>query len=103
MLESETRVSTLRKDYRVSNYLIDTSILHFEIDPEQTRVTAVHSVRTNPLGSPEGQLTLDGVDLELISIAQSFEKALGQFGIVGAEIDIISETYIGFDGPRQIG
>jgi aminopeptidase N len=69
MLEQETRVTIQRSDYHVSNYLIDQSVLHFQIDPDRTRVRAVHSVRANPKGNPDGRLTLDGVELDLISIS----------------------------------
>jgi len=36
--------------------------------------------------------------LELVTIAQPLEKAVGQFGIVGAKIQVIGETEVCLDG-----
>jgi aminopeptidase N len=58
------------KDYRPSNYLIDTVHLDVSLDPTRTRVTSKLKLRPNPAhaGKP-GALRLDGSHIELVSIA----------------------------------
>ncbi|MFI5026889.1 MAG: aminopeptidase N, partial [Solirubrobacterales bacterium] len=57
------------KDYRPSNYLIDTVLLDVSLDPKRTRVRARLKVRRNPVwpGNP-GPLRLDGETIELESL-----------------------------------
>jgi aminopeptidase N len=57
------------KDYRPSEYLIDTLDLRFELGEENTRVTAKSTFRRNPDGKPSGSpLLLHGRELELLSL-----------------------------------
>ncbi len=59
--------STYLKDYRPPNYLVDSIDLRFELEPEDTAVTARMSVRRNPAGAG-GALWLDGEAMELVSL-----------------------------------
>ncbi|MCO1334581.1 aminopeptidase N [Microbulbifer sp. OS29] len=57
------------KDYRVPDYLVDTTDLWFELDPKATLVKSRLKVRRNQaagVGLPP--LLLDGVELELLSV-----------------------------------
>ncbi|WP_299944970.1 aminopeptidase N [uncultured Microbulbifer sp.] len=58
------------KDYRIPDYLVDNTHLQFELKPKATLVKSQLKIRRNPaagVGLPP--LLLDGVDLELLSIA----------------------------------
>lgn len=58
------------KDYQVPNYLIDETHLTFELYEDRTLVHAQLVMRKNPAaGADLPPLTLDGQDLELVSIA----------------------------------
>ena len=58
------------KDYRAPDYLVDSTRLHFELQPKATVVKSQLKIRRNP-GAGEGlpPLVLDGVELELLSIS----------------------------------
>ncbi len=57
------------KDYRPSEYLIDTVDLHFELGEEHSVVTAKSAFRRNPAAEASGSaLLLHGRDLEPVSI-----------------------------------
>ncbi|WP_444932394.1 aminopeptidase N [Microbulbifer sp. SSSA002] len=58
------------KDYQVPDYLVDTTKLHFELEPKATLVKSRLSIRRNPqAGAGLPPLVLDGVELELLSVA----------------------------------
>ncbi|GAB2505320.1 aminopeptidase N [Microbulbifer agarilyticus] len=60
------------KDYQVPDYLIDRTDLTFDLDPQATLVKSRLQVRRNPAADASGELPplwLDGVDLELLSVA----------------------------------
>ena len=58
------------KDYRPSDYLIDTTDLHFMLDDQFTTVTSKLTMRRNPaVADFDTSLQLDGQELELISVA----------------------------------
>ncbi|MCA0893959.1 aminopeptidase N [Microbulbifer agarilyticus] len=60
------------KDYQVPDYLIDRTDLTFDLDPQATLVKSRLQVRRNPAADATGELPplwLDGVDLELLSVA----------------------------------
>ena len=61
-------VTIHRADYAPSAFLVDTVALTFELDPTDTRVTAVSQVRRNP-AAPVGPLRLNGEELALDSVA----------------------------------
>ena len=63
---SETPQTIRLADYQPPAYAIDHVDLHFDLDPETTRVTSRLSVRRVREGEP---LVLHGHDLELISVA----------------------------------
>ncbi|HEX9207568.1 MAG TPA: aminopeptidase N [Steroidobacteraceae bacterium] len=61
---------TYLADYRIPRYLVDAVDLHFEIDPECTRVTSRMQVRRNPAATDDcAPLVLQGRDLVLKSLA----------------------------------
>ncbi|MFD1218217.1 aminopeptidase N [Microbulbifer celer] len=73
MKEAQARTVYL-KDYRAPDYLIDHTDLHFDLEPQATLVKSRLKVRRNPEAINAGEKTLpplwlDGVDLELLSIA----------------------------------
>ncbi|MFT4998182.1 MAG: aminopeptidase N, partial [Flavobacteriales bacterium] len=58
------------KDYRPSDYLIDTTDLHFLLEDEYTIVTSKLTMRRNPVVADlDMSLQLDGQELELMSVA----------------------------------
>ena len=57
-----------RLDYRPSEYLIDQTDLHFNLDETETRVKSKLSISRNPKASEGGPLILDGEDLKLVSV-----------------------------------
>ncbi len=58
------------KDYRPSNYLIDTVHLDVALDPTHTRVASKLKMRPNPAHTGKaGALRLDGSNIELVSVA----------------------------------
>ena len=58
------------KDYRVSDYLIDTTRLHFDLKDDSTVVTSSLQIRKNPEGNAACQtLVLQGVGLELRNLS----------------------------------
>ena len=58
------------KDYRVPEFLIDNTDLHFNLNADYTVVTAKLSIRRNPASANStAVLVLDGQDLELQSLA----------------------------------
>ncbi|WP_346839402.1 aminopeptidase N [Microbulbifer sp. SAOS-129_SWC] len=58
------------KDYRVPDYLVDSTRLHFELQPKATLVKSQLQVRRNPeAGEGLPPLQLDGVELELLSVS----------------------------------
>ncbi|SHF99762.1 aminopeptidase N [Microbulbifer donghaiensis] len=58
------------KDYRVPDYLVDSTDLHFELQPKATLVKSRLKIRRNPeAGAGLPPLVLDGVELELLSVA----------------------------------
>ena len=69
------RRPTLREDYRPPAWLVDHVELVFELDPDQTTVTAHLDVRRNP-ESPDQQapLRLEGVDLKTLSVSVDDEE-----------------------------
>ncbi|WP_250463798.1 aminopeptidase N [Microbulbifer litoralis] len=58
------------KDYRVPDYLVDSTRLHFELQPKSTLVKSRLQVRRNPdAGEGLPPLVLDGIELELLSVS----------------------------------
>ncbi|QFT55822.1 aminopeptidase N [Microbulbifer sp. THAF38] len=58
------------KDYQVPDYLVDNTDLHFELEPKATLVKSQLKIRRNPeAGKDLPPLLLDGIDLELLSVA----------------------------------
>ncbi|MEW5248721.1 aminopeptidase N [Microbulbifer discodermiae] len=59
-----------RKDYRLPDYLVDSTVLCFELEPNSTLVKSSLEIRRNPaLAEGLPPLRLDGVDLQLLYIA----------------------------------
>ncbi len=58
------------KDYRVPDYLVDSTRLRFELQPRSTLVRSELHIRRNPAaGTDLPPLVLDGVELELLSVS----------------------------------
>lgn len=58
------------KDYRPSEFLVDSVDLHFDLDPETSRVEAVLALRRNPASvRGDGNLALQGEMLALEGVA----------------------------------
>lgn len=66
---TQTRTTYL-KDYQVPDYLVDSTQLTFELQPQKTLVHSRLQVHRNPAANSEKlpALFLNGVDLELLSI-----------------------------------
>jgi len=56
------------KDYAAPAFLVDRVALHFELDPEATRVRSRLDVRRNPAATGHEPLRLDGQALELLGV-----------------------------------
>jgi aminopeptidase N len=69
MKENQAPNSIRLSDYKPPSYLIDTLDLRFELGENASRVLARSSVRRNPMAEPTDTLVLDGVGLELKSLA----------------------------------
>jgi aminopeptidase N len=68
-MRHEQVVTVRRTDYRPPAFLFDRVTLQFDLDPAVTHVTATLTVRRNPaLPGERGPLSLDGDDLELVSV-----------------------------------
>jgi aminopeptidase N len=68
-MRHEQVVTVRRTDYRPPAFLLDRVDLEFDLDPVLTHVTATLTVRRNPASTDDGgPLTLDGEDLELVSV-----------------------------------
>ena len=76
MKDSQPRTIYLA-DYQAPDYLVDHTELTFDLDPQATLVTSRLKIRRNPEVTKAGEslppLWLDGVDLELLSIAENGE------------------------------
>ena len=66
---SSTPRETRLADYRPPGFLVDTADLTFELDEAETRVASRLAVRRNPAADPGEPLRLDGVALQLVSVA----------------------------------
>ena len=77
-MRTDTPPQIKLKDYRPSNYVIDTVHLDVSLDASRTRVISKLKMRPNPaIKSGAGALRLDGLHLELVSVAlngQSLEQ-----------------------------
>ena len=63
MRDAQARTTYL-KDYRVPDYLIDTTELHFELHEDHTRVRSKLVLRRHPDAPPQpAPLVLDGSEL----------------------------------------
>jgi aminopeptidase N len=67
-------VTVHRADYRPPAFLVDRVVLDFDLDLQHTAVAATLQLRRNPAGA-DGPLRLDGVALELVSLAVDGEAA----------------------------
>ena len=56
------------QDYRVPDFLIDSVEMDISLARNSTRVLTRLAMRPNPLGRPGAALTLDGDELELVSV-----------------------------------
>lgn len=56
------------KDYAPSNYLIDDTYLHFDLQKEYTIVKSIINFSQNPKGNKDNTLVLDGEELQLRTI-----------------------------------
>jgi aminopeptidase N len=75
LLNASTPKTIYLKDYQVPDYLIKTTDLRFDIFDGETQVTSLLQLYRNPQADkPATQLTLYGVDLELLSIALNEKK-----------------------------
>ena len=68
MMRNETAPVRLR-DYRVPDFLIDTTELDLKLDPVATRVSARLAMRRNPAADGSAPLILVGDELTLVSVA----------------------------------
>lgn len=68
MAESQYHITYL-KNYRPSDYLIDSVDLTFDLDEKNTKVSSKLQMKANPAVEKRNpNLVLDGVDLKLLSV-----------------------------------
>ena len=79
-------------EYQVPDYLIETTQLHFNLNPGLTNVTANLAVKRNPKAKTQSApLVLKGADLELVSLTiDGTELTADQYSIEGEELTIDS-------------
>ncbi len=63
------RTPILRSDYAPPDWQIESVVMRFELDPDDTRVTTTLRLHRSPDGAPHAALVLHGVELETESIA----------------------------------
>lgn len=69
-MRTETPHTIYLKDYKPTPYHIDHVYLHFELHPEETRVTSSVHMQPNPASDEKSApLIFDGEKIELISVA----------------------------------
>ena len=76
-MRSDTTPVIRLKDYRVADYLIDTVDLDVKLAPDATLIVATLAMRPNPAGVAGATLTLDGDELDLLSLLIDGETASG--------------------------
>ena len=70
MMKDAQPTSIYLKDYQVPEFLIDETVLEFDLDPKDTRVKARLHIRRNPKSEKKASpLVLDGQELRLLNIA----------------------------------
>ncbi len=78
-------------DYRVPDFLVDEVDLDISLDSNATRVVSTLSIRPNPAGRPDAELSLDGDELVFVSAeldgeplgSQAFSASPSQFVLPG--------------------
>ncbi|MBE7218314.1 MAG: aminopeptidase N, partial [Caulobacteraceae bacterium] len=68
-MRTEQPIAVRLADYRPPDHLVDTVELDFDLQPSATRVRARLAVRRNPAAAADAPLKLDGVRLQLRSVA----------------------------------
>ena len=69
-MTTETPKTVYLKDYAPPPFLVEQADLRFELGPQSTLVSAALTIARNAAADePRGDLTLDGQELELVSIA----------------------------------
>ncbi|GAB3335617.1 aminopeptidase N [Bordetella tumulicola] len=67
-MRTETSVTVYRKDYQPYPYAIPEVALAFDLDPESTQVYATLQIERKADAPVDAPLTLDGTELELVSL-----------------------------------
>ncbi|UZE97453.1 aminopeptidase N [Alkalimarinus alittae] len=97
MKEAQPRTIFL-KDYQKPPFLIDETVLHFDLNEQGATVKSRLSVRRNPEAElTTSDLTLDGVDLELVSIAiDGVALSEGQYAVTeeGLKVIGVADTFL---------
>lgn len=79
----------------LSDYLISDIKLDFDLDPEVTIVTATSSISTSLSQSSLADLTLDGEELELVSVfINDQELSNDKFKLEEGKLVIFSSRYV---------
>jgi len=68
-MRTETPVTVYRKDYQPYPYAIPEVALAFDLEPESTQVHSTLRVERKPDAPANAPLVLDGIELELVSLA----------------------------------
>lgn len=91
MKEAQPRTIFL-KDYQKPPFLIDETVLHFDLNEQSATVKSRLSVRRNPdAESQPSDLCLDGVDLELVSLAiDGVELSGNQFELIDEGLNVLN-------------
>lgn len=85
------------KDYRVPDYVIDSTDLIIDIFDGYTIVTSMLGLRRNPsANAPATELRLDGVDLELISVSLNGKQ------LAASDYRVDPESLLIFNTPENI-
>ena len=86
------------KDYRVSDFLIESVHLHFDLDEEDTIVKSILAIKRNPLAqNPSPNLQLDGENLQLREVKlDGHSLSQSQFKVSPLQLEVfnVPESFI---------
>src|SRR6478609_10835616 len=78
------------KDYQPSDFLIDETILNFQLAETATTVNARLMMRRNPAGNPAAELVLDGSGLDTRRLLLNGKVlAASEYRITGDKLHIL--------------
>ena len=91
-MKTDTPQTIFLKDYTEPNHWIDNVDLRIELGEEETLVHSTLSMRRNPNRPADGELVLDGQDMELRAISINGTDLAESEYVIGQESLTIAKT-----------